>query len=57
MVGRSVYLQPVHVTGPQTLAGHIADVRVTSMEAYSLFGELCDVNQRAPRAVAAMAGA
>jgi tRNA-2-methylthio-N6-dimethylallyladenosine synthase len=48
IVGRSVYLQPVHV-GAQTIAiGEIAPVTIDSVEAYSLFGEL-DRNQNPAR--------
>ena len=57
IVGRSAYLQPVHVIGSNALIGDIADVRVTAMEAYSLFGELCRSTKSAPRAVAASVAA
>ncbi len=38
--GRSPYLQPVHVTGPDALIGQIAKVRITSTQTNSLGGEL-----------------
>ena len=57
IVGRSAYLQPVHVIGSTALIGDVADVRVTAMEAYSLFGELCESIESAPRAVAALVAA
>ena len=41
IVGRSPYLQPVHVIGSQDLIGEITDVRVHALERYSLFGEPC----------------
>ncbi|HVX92463.1 MAG TPA: tRNA (N6-isopentenyl adenosine(37)-C2)-methylthiotransferase MiaB [Xanthobacteraceae bacterium] len=40
IVGRSPYLQPVHVTAPETLVGRCAAVTVTSARANSLFGAL-----------------
>lgn len=40
LVGRSPYLQPVHVAAPSSLIGHIASVRVTEIGANSLSGTL-----------------
>ncbi len=39
-VGKSEYLHAVHVTGPETLRGQIAKVRIVASEANSLAGEL-----------------
>jgi tRNA-2-methylthio-N6-dimethylallyladenosine synthase len=41
MVGRSPYLQPVHVRGDASLIGRLVDVRITGTEAHSLFAEPC----------------
>ena len=51
MVGRSPYLQPVHVMAPSSIAGHIRRVTVTETHKYSLFGELA--SQPAARSNAA----
>jgi tRNA-2-methylthio-N6-dimethylallyladenosine synthase len=40
IVGRSPYLQPVHVMGPSTLIGNIRTVMITELRANSLVGEL-----------------
>ena len=40
MVGRSPYMQPVHVNGTDSLLGHMADVRILAGHANSLAGEL-----------------
>jgi tRNA-2-methylthio-N6-dimethylallyladenosine synthase len=40
IVGRSPYLQPVHVTGASELIGKLARVAITSVTAYSLHGTL-----------------
>ncbi len=40
LVGRSPYLQPVHVTAAASLIGNVVPLTVTSIEAYSLFGTL-----------------
>jgi tRNA-2-methylthio-N6-dimethylallyladenosine synthase len=40
IVGRSPYLQPVHVMAPSSLIGDIADVTVTDIGSNSLFGAL-----------------
>jgi tRNA-2-methylthio-N6-dimethylallyladenosine synthase len=40
MVGKSVYLQPVHVMGSQALAGTIADVEINEINFNGLFGNL-----------------
>jgi tRNA-2-methylthio-N6-dimethylallyladenosine synthase len=42
LVGRSPYLQPVHVAAPSSLIGHIATVLVTEVGAHSLSGTLGD---------------
>ena len=48
IVGRSPWLSPVHVEGPQTLIGTIARVTVTSAGTNSLFGTLTDDTTRTP---------
>jgi len=40
MVGKSVYLQPVHVTGTAALVGTVADVEISEINNNGLFGEL-----------------
>jgi tRNA-2-methylthio-N6-dimethylallyladenosine synthase len=40
IVGRSPYLQPVHVMAPVDMIGTIAEVEVAQIDAYSLFGAL-----------------
>ena len=40
IVGRSPYLQPVHVMAPSSLIGELRDVSITELDANSLFGEL-----------------
>jgi tRNA-2-methylthio-N6-dimethylallyladenosine synthase len=40
IVGRSPYLQPVHVMGPSTLIGTIRPVTITELRANSLVGAL-----------------
>ncbi|MCW6506816.1 tRNA (N6-isopentenyl adenosine(37)-C2)-methylthiotransferase MiaB [Hyphomicrobiales bacterium BP6-180914] len=40
LVGKSPYLQPVHVEGPATLIGTVHDVAIESVEANSLFGRV-----------------
>jgi tRNA-2-methylthio-N6-dimethylallyladenosine synthase len=40
IVGRSPYLQPVHVMGPSTLIGNIRSVTITELRANSLVGTL-----------------
>ncbi|MBZ0138665.1 MAG: tRNA (N6-isopentenyl adenosine(37)-C2)-methylthiotransferase MiaB [Pseudorhodoplanes sp.] len=41
IVGRSPYLQPVQVLGPETLIGEIRPVRITDAGPNSLFGVVC----------------
>ncbi len=48
VVGRSPYLQPVHVSGPATLIGTIAPVIVERTGTHSLFGRLRDGDTVAP---------
>jgi tRNA-2-methylthio-N6-dimethylallyladenosine synthase len=43
IVGRSPYLQPVHVTGASDLIGKVARIDITDVTAYSLHGSLSDV--------------
>jgi tRNA-2-methylthio-N6-dimethylallyladenosine synthase len=38
LVGRSPYLQPVHIDGPQSLVGQVREVRIEAMIANSLTG-------------------
>jgi len=40
LVGRSPFMQPVHVQAPKSLFGQIAEVKVTSVHANSLGGEI-----------------
>ncbi len=40
LVGRSPYLQPVHVMASPELIGEIREVAVTDLDTYSLFGDL-----------------
>ncbi len=40
IVGRSPWLQPVHVMGPPDLIGQVLPVRLTALERYSFFGDL-----------------
>ena len=44
IVGRSPYLQPVHVIGSSTLIGNIRAVTITELRANSLVGVLADVS-------------
>jgi tRNA-2-methylthio-N6-dimethylallyladenosine synthase len=44
IVGRSPYLQPVHVMGPSTLIGTIRAVTITELRANSLVGVLTDAS-------------
>lgn len=39
IVGRSAYLQPVHVDGTAALIGQVRPVHITARHSYSLFGE------------------
>jgi tRNA-2-methylthio-N6-dimethylallyladenosine synthase len=48
IVGRSPYLQPVHVSGPATLIGTIAPVIIERTGTHSLFGRLRDGDTVAP---------
>jgi tRNA-2-methylthio-N6-dimethylallyladenosine synthase len=54
LVGRSPYLQPVHVTASTALIGEIRSVRINNIDRYSLFGDLDDTPAR--QATAALAG-
>jgi tRNA-2-methylthio-N6-dimethylallyladenosine synthase len=40
IVGRTAYLQPAHVMAPTDIIGKVLPVRVSSLERYSLLGEL-----------------
>ncbi len=40
LVGRSPYLQPVHIFGGASLIGHIVNCDIQDLKAYSLFGSL-----------------
>jgi tRNA-2-methylthio-N6-dimethylallyladenosine synthase len=53
VVGRSPYLQPVHIEAPLSLIGEIAAVTVDDIAAYSLFGALAQKSSQVP----ALAGA
>jgi tRNA-2-methylthio-N6-dimethylallyladenosine synthase len=50
MIGRSPYLQPVHVVAPGYAIGDVARVRVTNVMSHSLGADL--VSSFAPAAVA-----
>lgn len=50
MVGRSPFLQPVHVQGPTTLAGEIRPVTITAIHPNSLAGRLADAARAAEAA-------
>ena len=56
IVGRSFYLQPVHVMAPESLIGTLAPVTVDEIVAYSLFGAIA-APQTQQRPLHAMAGA
>jgi tRNA-2-methylthio-N6-dimethylallyladenosine synthase len=45
-VGRTPYLQPVHVDGAAPLIGQIADVRIDAVHANSLKGTLASVGKK-----------
>jgi tRNA-2-methylthio-N6-dimethylallyladenosine synthase len=53
IVGRSPYLQPVHVMAPADMIGTIAAVEVAELDAYSLFGALADVRTPAGNSASA----
>jgi tRNA-2-methylthio-N6-dimethylallyladenosine synthase len=40
IVGRSAYLQPVHVMASADIVGHVLPVRIESLERFSLLGTL-----------------
>jgi len=48
LVGRSPYLQPVHVAAPMALIGEIRRVSIHDIDRYSLFGELVENAPAAP---------
>jgi tRNA-2-methylthio-N6-dimethylallyladenosine synthase len=50
MVGRSPWLQPVHVQGPATLAGDIRHVTISAIHPNSLAGRLADAAEPAEAA-------
>jgi tRNA-2-methylthio-N6-dimethylallyladenosine synthase len=49
IVGRTPYLQPVHVIGPSSLIGQVAEVAITATQVHSLFGEIEARPAAAPR--------
>jgi tRNA-2-methylthio-N6-dimethylallyladenosine synthase len=53
LVGRSPYLQPVHVMAPSSLIGEIAGVRITGIGANSLSGMLVSAPRPIPPIVTA----
>jgi tRNA-2-methylthio-N6-dimethylallyladenosine synthase len=57
LVGRSPYLQPVHVIGPSSLIGEIAPVTITGVGRNSLFGTLEATIQTREAMPAGVAGA
>jgi len=42
LVGRSPYLQPVHIDGGSELIGQIVNCRIDALRSYSLFGQISD---------------
>jgi tRNA-2-methylthio-N6-dimethylallyladenosine synthase len=56
IVGRSPYLQPVHIMAPATLIGEIAAVKIDRLGTNSLFGTLAEP-ARAKQAIPAAVGA
>jgi tRNA-2-methylthio-N6-dimethylallyladenosine synthase len=56
LVGRSPYLQPVHVQAGPHLIGDIRKVTITDVDAYSLFGAFAPVAVRAGEPMLAEAG-
>jgi len=48
LVGRSPYLQPVHVLAPARLVGSLVPVRIAGAEPNSLAGERLDREERIP---------
>jgi tRNA-2-methylthio-N6-dimethylallyladenosine synthase len=48
LVGRSPYLQPVHVMAPPELIGEVHQVTITDLGTYSLHGTLTRATARAP---------
>jgi tRNA-2-methylthio-N6-dimethylallyladenosine synthase len=53
LVGRSPYLQPVHVAASTALIGEIRRVNIHDIDRYSLFGELTEDLPVAPQAALA----
>ncbi len=47
IVGRSPYLQPVHLTGDESLIGKIIDCHITDVQRFSLFAEATELKQSA----------
>ena len=45
IVGRSPYLQPVHVNGPMSLIGTVADCHINKIHGYSLFGDIINTSK------------
>lgn len=39
LMGRSPYLQPVHIQAPESLIGQIVDCKISELHGFSLFGE------------------
>lgn len=54
LVGRSPWLQPVHVDAPAALIGQIVRVRIDGTHSFSLFATLLDRPDERPRDLAAM---
>lgn len=57
LVGRSPYLQPVHVMAPDALIGEMVRVTVTGAEANSLFGVLAESSRTSGKIALESAGA
>jgi tRNA-2-methylthio-N6-dimethylallyladenosine synthase len=58
IVGRSPYLQPVHVTGTPELIGQVQQVAINDLDTYSLFGNLVtDTIPSQPRPMLVATGA
>lgn len=56
LVGRSAWLQPVHVMASPDIIGQIRPVRLTGLERYSFFGEIHDDVANAPQAASIGSG-
>ena len=52
MVGRSPYMQAVHLNGPENMLGQLVEVEITAAHANSLAGQLvCQVSGPEPQKI------